>query len=83
MIVIWWYYHNNTCSNKFKLLVTKDENIGFNGYIGTWILLIYQRYIGEYFYMSIDISEINKNTLNFMEILYKKVKLILIIKYTH
>ena len=40
---------------------TKDENIGFDGYIGIWILRIYRiyrRYIGGYFYMNIDISEI-------------------------
>ena len=36
----------------------KDENIGFDGYIGIWILWIYRIYIGEYFYMNIDISEI-------------------------
>ena len=39
----------------------KDENIGFDGYIGTWILWmyrIYRRYIGGYFYMNIDISKI-------------------------
>ena len=46
----------------------------FYGYIG---------YIGEYFYMNIDISKINKNTLKFMEILHKNVKIILIIKYIH
>ena len=40
-------------------------------------------YIGEYFYMNIDISEINKNTLKFMEILSKSVKMTLIIKYIH
>ena len=36
----------------------KDENIGFDGYIGTWILRIYRiyrRYIDGYFYMNIDI----------------------------
>ena len=33
--------------------------------------------------MNIDISEINKNTLKFMEILYKSVKKTLIMKYTH
>ena len=33
--------------------------------------------------MNIDISKINKNTLKFMEILYKSVKMILIIIYTH
>ena len=37
------------------------KNIGFDGYIDTWILRIYRRYIGEYFYMNIDISKINKN----------------------
>ena len=63
--------------------VTKVGNIGFDGYIGTWILWIYSRYIGEYFYMNIDISEINKNTLKFMEIFSKSVKMTLIIKYIH
>ena len=48
-----------------KSVYTKDGNIGFDGYIGTWILRIYRRYIGEYFYMNIDISEINKNTLKY------------------
>ena len=38
------------------VVMSKDENIGFNGYIDTWILRIYKRYIDEYFYMSIDIS---------------------------
>ena len=64
----------------------KDGNIGFDGYIGTWILRIYRiyrRYIGEYFYMNIDISEINKNTLKLMKILYKSVKMTLIMKYRH
>ena len=49
------------------------------------ILAIY-RYIGNidgYFYMNIDISKINKNTLKFMEILFKSVKMTLIIKYIH
>ena len=32
---------------------TKDENIGFDGYIGTWILRIYRRYIDGYFYINI------------------------------
>ena len=49
--------------------------------IGTWILWIYRIYIGGYFYMNIDISKINKNTLKFMEILSKSVKIALIIKY--
>ena len=67
-------------------LHTKDENIGFDGYIGNWILRIYRiyrRYIGGYFYMNIDISEINKNTLKLMETLYKSVKMTLIMKYRH
>ena len=41
------------------LVLCNDENIGFDGYIGTWILRIYRiylRYIGEYFYINIDIS---------------------------
>ena len=61
----------------------KDENIGFDRYIGNWILRIYRRYIGGYFYMNIDISEINKNTLKLMETLYKSVKMTLIMKYRH
>ena len=68
------------------LAIPNDGNIGFDGYIGTWILQIYRtyrRYIGGYFYMNIDISEINKNTLKFMEILSKSVKMTLIIKYIH
>ena len=46
---------------KHEAFRDKDENIGFNGYIGTWILRIYRiyrRFIDEYFYMNIDISEI-------------------------
>ena len=46
-------------------------------------VLKFYEYIGEYFYMNIDISEINKNTLKFMEILSKNVKMTLIIKYIH
>ena len=65
---------------ELQVLDNKDGNISFDGYIGTWILRIY---IGEYFYMNIDISEINKNTLKFMEILSKSVKMTLIIKYIH
>ena len=51
----------------------KDGNIGFDAYINTWILWIYRiyrRYIGRYFYMNINISKINKNTLKFMEVLF-------------
>ena len=61
---------------------TKDGNIGFDGYIGTWISRIYRIY-RWIFYMNIDISEINKNTLKFIKILSKSVKMILIIKYIH
>ena len=71
---------------ELEVVPTKDENIGFDGYIGNWILRIYriyQRYIGGYFYMNIDISEINKNTLKLMETLYKSVKMTLIMKYRH
>ena len=65
---------------------TKVGNIGFDGYIGTcilWIYRIYRRYIGVYFFMNIDILKINKNTLKFIEILSKSVKMTLIIKYIH
>ena len=64
----------------------KVGNIGFDGYIDTcilWIYRIYLRYIGGYFFMNIDISKINKNTLKFINILSKSVKIILIIKYIH
>ena len=52
------------------VVLCKVENIGFDGYIGTYILWIYQiyrRYIGGYFFMNIDISKINKNTLKFIK----------------
>ena len=64
----------------------KVKNIDFDGYIGTWILRIYRiypKYISGYFYMNIDILEINKNTLKFMKIFSKSAKMTLIIKYTH
>ena len=67
-------------------LVSKVGNIGFDGYIGTcilWIYRIYRRYIGGYFFINIDISKINKNTLKFINILSKTVKMTLIIKYIH
>ena len=55
-------YHISTRTDTFLIgMVTKDENIDFDRYIGTWILRIYRiywRYIGGYFYMNIDISEI-------------------------
>ena len=48
---------SNSDGNKL-LLLSSVKNIGFDGYIGTWILRIYWiywRYIGGYFYMNIDI----------------------------
>ena len=57
---------------RLKILVSTDISV-----------LGFYEYIGGYFYMNIDISEINKNTLKFMEILCKSVKMTLIIKYTH
>ena len=57
---------------RLKISVSTDISVlGFYGYI---------RYIGEYFYMNINISKINKNNLKFMEILCKSVKITLIIK---
>ena len=59
---------------KVNVSIAKVKNVGFDGYIDTLILRIYwiyQRYIGGYFYINIDISEINKNTLKFIEILVK------------
>ena len=47
------------------------------------IYRIYRRYIGGYFFMNIDISKINKNTLKFINILSKSVKMTLIIKYIY
>ena len=51
--------------------LSKDENIGFD------------RYIDGCFYMNINISKMNKNTLKFIKILFKSVKMTLIIKYIH
>ena len=56
------------------LILTNISVLGFYGYIG---------YIGRFFYMNIDISEINKNTLKFMKIFSKSKKMTLIIKYIH
>ena len=78
--------HKLSMNRKYGVHPQNDENIGFDRYIGTWILRIYwiyRRYIGGYFYMNIDISEINKNTLKFMKTLSKSVKMTLIIKYIH
>ena len=58
-----------------KISVSTDLSVfEFYGYIGD---------IGGYFYMNIDISEINKNGLKFIEILCKNVRITLIIKYRH
>ena len=46
-------------------------------------VLAFYGYIGGYFFMNIDILKINKNTLKFIEILSKSVKMTLIIKYIH
>ena len=62
--------------------MTKVGNIGLDGYIGTFILWIYQIY-WWIFFINIDISKINKNSLKFIEILSKSVKMTLIIKYIH
>ena len=52
----------------------KVGNIGFDGYIGTCILWIYRIYIGGFFFfMNIDISKINKNTLKFIKKYFLKV----------
>ena len=51
-------------------------------YIYIYVLGFYG-YIGGYFYINIDISKINKNTLKFIKILSKSVKMTLIIKYIH
>ena len=59
--------------------ISKVKNIGFDGYIGIWIY----GYIDGYFYMNINISKINKNILTFIKILYKSVKMTIIIKYTY
>ena len=52
--------------------------------ISTNILVLgFYGYFSKYFYMNIDILEIDKNTLKFMEIFSKSVKMTLIIKYIH
>ena len=47
-----------------NIVSSNDQNTGFYGYIGNWILWIYRiyrRYIGGYFYINIDKIKINKN----------------------
>ena len=69
------YVDYNSEQPRLKITVLTDISVfEFYGYI---------IYIDGYFYMNIDISEINKNTLKFMEILFKNVKMTLIIKHTH
>ena len=61
--------HNEDRLDRSYVDMIKVGNIGFDGYIGTcilWIYQIYRRYIGGYFFMNIDISKINKNTLKFI-----------------
>ena len=66
---------NSKFHQRLEISVSMDILvIKFYGYI---------EYISEYFYMNIDISEINKNTLKFMKIFCKNIKMTLIIKYTH
>ena len=66
---------NSKFHQRLEISVSMDILvIKFYGYI---------KYIGEYFYMKIDISEINKNTLKIMEIFCKSIKMTLITKYTH
>ena len=60
---------------RLKISVSIDIlTLVFYGYIG---------YIGGYFFMNIDILKINKNTIKFIKILSKSVKMTLIIKYIH
>ena len=64
---------------RLKIPVSMDISVlAFYGYIG---------YIGDIsvdiFFMNIDISKINKNTLKFIKIFSKSVKMTLIIKYIH
>ena len=64
---------------RLKISVSMDISVlSFYGYIG---------YIGDIsvdiFFMNIDISKINKNTLKFIKIFSKSVKMTLIIKYIH
>ena len=47
------------------------------------LILKFYKYIDEYFYIKFDISKINKNILKFIKILFKNIKITLIIKYIH
>ena len=60
---------------RLEISVLMDISVlAFYGYIG---------YIDGYLFLNIDISKINKNTLKFINILCKTVKMTLIIKYIH
>ena len=67
---------------RLEISISMDISVlAFYGYIG---------YIGyiedisvDIFFMNINISKINKNTLKFIKILSKSVKMTLIIKYIH
>ena len=68
-------FHRFSAYPMMKISVSTNISVlEFYGYI---------IYIDRYFYMNIDISKINKNTLKFMKILSKSVKITLIIKYIH
>ena len=59
-----------------EISVSMDISVlPFYGYIGDISV--------DIFFMNIDISKINKNTLKFIKILSKSVKMTLIIKYIH
>ena len=58
-----YYYAGAFCDYSFDMdiynlkhqsIALNDENIGFDMYIGTWISLIYRKYIGGYFYINFD-----------------------------
>ena len=65
------------------MVITKDMEISISMDISVLRFYGYIGYIGGYFYVNIDISEINKNTLKFMEIFSKSLKMTLIIKYIY
>ena len=61
---------------RLKISVSMDISVlSFYGNIGDISV--------DIFFMNIDISKIIKNTLKFIEILSKSVKMTLIIKYIH
>ena len=76
---IWMHSHIH-CT--LSLFLSAESKVKISASMDISVLGLY-RYIGEYFYINIDISKINKNTLKFIEILCKSVKSTIIIKYTH